>query len=195
VNRFAIATAVVAFATVARADTPKPAVEVAAKPDPIADVEGREANLEPQEPRKGLTFAGSVGGSITIGDGVGRGPALSLRLGHVATRKTIITFELSGTSALHQTTTQTKSDSNFGLFVGAQRYTSGSFWLRTAGGPTVLVKNLETDGTGGDPPIGGLGGLVGGGLDLARWGSGSKASAWRRSRATACAPSSHSAWV
>ena len=44
------------------------------------------------------------------------------------------------------------------------------FWLRGAGGLTLLTKNANADGRGGDSPIGGIGGLFGGGLDLARWG-------------------------
>jgi hypothetical protein len=172
-KRLAIAATVVAFAGVARADEaktePKPG-----KPDEIADIESREANLESKEPRKGFTFAGAVGGGIMIGGdiGVGRGPSLSFRLGHVATRKTIITFELTTTGGLHKAGSmgETLTDSNTGLLAGAQRYTSGSFWVRASGGLTVLVTNLKSDGTGGDKPIAGLGALAGGGLDLARWG-------------------------
>jgi hypothetical protein len=171
VNRFAVATFVVTIAKVADADSPPPAKQ--AKPDEIADIEGREANLESKASRKGLTFALSPGLGIMIGGdtGVGRGPAISLRLGHVATRKTIITFELTSTSALHKPamSSETLSDNNFALFAGAQRYTSASFWLRTAGGLAILVKNANANGTGGDKPILGAGGLVGGGLDLARF--------------------------
>jgi hypothetical protein len=171
VNQLAGAALIVTLAGVAHADAPatkEPA------PDEIADIEAREANLEPNEPRKGLTFAGAVGGGILLGGdiGVGRGPTLSLRLGHVATRKTIITFELTGNSALHKPDVEgpTLTDSNFALFAGAQRYTTGSLWLRAAAGVTLLVTDAMTDGTGGDKPRGGLGGLVGGGIDLARWG-------------------------
>jgi hypothetical protein len=64
----------------------------------------------------------------------------------------------------------TLTDSNFALLAGAQRYTTGSLWLRAAGGLTILVQNANTNGTGGDEPIGGIGGLVGGGVDIARWG-------------------------
>jgi hypothetical protein len=177
VNRLAIAAVVVAFAGVAQADVPAPKGEATAKPakpDEIADVESREANLESKEPRKGFTFAAAIGGDIMIGGdiGVGRGPCLSLRLGHVATRKTIITFELAFTSGLHKAATMsdTLTDSNVGLFVGAQRYTSRSFWVRAAGGLTVLSQNLKTDGSGGDAPVLGIGGLVGAGLDIARLG-------------------------
>jgi hypothetical protein len=182
VTRVAIAAVVVAFASAAHAETtassapaPKPAAASPkpASPDEIADIESREANLEPKEPRKDFTLAAAAGGDIMLGGdiGVGRGPWLSLRLGHVATRKTVITFELNATSGLHKAamTSETLTDSIVGLFAGAQRYTSGSFWVRAAGGPAILVTNIETGGSG-DKPIAGLGGLVGGGLDLARWG-------------------------
>lgn len=173
-KRAAIATLVVTFAPIAHAD---PKQEPAAKrppPDGIADIESREANLESKEPRKGLTFAGAVGGGILIGGdiGVGRGPALSLRLGHVATRKTIITFELTGSSGLHKQDVNgpTLTDSNVALFAGAQRYTSSSLWLRGAGGLTIFVEDAMPSGGGGKQAIGGIGGLVGAGVDVARWG-------------------------
>ena len=44
-----------------------------------------EANLESNAPRAGMTFSVALGAGITMGDGVGRGPALSFRIGHVAT--------------------------------------------------------------------------------------------------------------
>jgi hypothetical protein len=173
VIRTAIATAAltIAFADIARAETKRPAEP---EPDEIADIEAREANLESKEPRKGFTFAAAFGGGIMLGGdlGVGRGPAVSLRFGHVATRKTVITFELAGGGALHKPALMddTVTDNNFGFFVGAQRYTSRSVWVRAAGGLNVLVKNADVDGGGGDPPQGGIGGLVGGGFDIARWG-------------------------
>jgi hypothetical protein len=171
VSRFAIAALVVAFANVADADAPKSAPEKEPTPDEIADVESREANLESQEPRSGLTFGVAFGGSIKGGDGVATGGALSLRLGHVATRKTIITFELAGTGSQHKASLmgETLTDTNFGLFAGAQRYVKRSVWLRLAGGVTTLVKNIGSDSTG-DSAIGGIAGLGGVGADLARWG-------------------------
>src|SRR5690606_11374344 len=50
VKRAAIATLVVSIATTATADTAKQP-----PPDEIADIESREANLEPDEPRSGIT--------------------------------------------------------------------------------------------------------------------------------------------
>jgi hypothetical protein len=184
VSRLAIAAVVVAFASVAHADLPKAPKPEAPKteapnsepPDEIADVESREANLESNERRKGFTIALAIGGDIMLGGdiGVGRGPWVSLRLGHVATRKTVITFELISTNGLHKEAemdSPTLTDNNFGLFAGAQRYTSRTFWVRAAGGLSVLVTDVVfADQTGGNKPIPGVGGLVGGGLDIARLG-------------------------
>jgi hypothetical protein len=195
VNRLAIAAAVVAFASIAHADSPSPpATESAAakptpvlaaaakpvdsalakqpEPDAIADVESREANLESTDRRYGYTFAFAPGAGIMFGGGVGRGPAVSIRLGHVATRKTIITFELTGSSSYHKASMdgETLSDTNYALLIGAQRYKTGVLWGRAAAGLTTLVKNASPSGTDGESPIGGFGTLVGGGVDLARWG-------------------------
>lgn len=178
----AIATLVVTVAGTAQADTAATSVAAATQPsepaatesppDEITDVESREANLESEEPRSGLTAAIALGGGLMLGGdiGVGRGPAVSLRIGHVATRKTVITFELTSTNGLHKRATDNEilTDSNVALFFGAQRYASRSLWVRAAGGPTILVTNAMTNGTGGDKPRGGLGGLVGAGFDFAR---------------------------
>ena len=143
----------------------------ATTPDPIADEESTEANLESNAPRSGLVVSLSLGGGLLLGGdiGVGRGGAASLRLGHVATRHTVITFELSGTGALHKRGTDgpTVTDSNVGLYAGALRYTSRSTWVRGAGGLTVFTANV---GSGDQSATAGLGALVGGGLDLVRWG-------------------------
>lgn len=139
-------------------------------PDEITDVEAGEANLESNAPRSGLVVAISGGGGVTLGGdlGVGRGGALSLRMGHVATRKTIISFEITGTGALHKQSIDgpTVTDTNIGLFAGAQRYAGSSTWFRVAGGFTALTKNIGGD----ESTAGGIGALLGGGLDLARWG-------------------------
>jgi len=143
--------------------------------DQIAHVEAVEANLETKAPRKGLTFAGALGAGIMIGGdiGVGRGPSLSLRLGHVATRKTVITFELLINTALHKRAVDsvTLSDNNICLFAGAQRYTARSLWVRAAGGLSTLQPNVVAKtGMDGDPAHVGVGGLLGAGVDYVRWG-------------------------
>jgi hypothetical protein len=187
VNRFAIAALVVAFASSAHAETRvaaaaapqpdagKPEAAKEPAPDEIADIESQEANLETKAPRKGLTFAAAFGGGIVVGGdvGVGRGPTVSLRLGHVATRKTVITFELNRGDALHKASVDgsTLYDLNVALLAGAQRYTSRSLWVRAAGGPVFLTKNATSAaGTGGESPRAGVAGLIGAGFDIARWG-------------------------
>jgi hypothetical protein len=139
--------------------------------DGISDDESKEANLESQSPRKELTITVAAGGGLMFGGdlGVGRGPAFDLRLGGVATRHTVITFEFVGSGALHKKamTGEILTDSNYGLFTGAQQYVSSALWVRAAGGIVGLTKNLMTDGSGGTT-TGGVGGLAGAGLELFR---------------------------
>jgi hypothetical protein len=154
-----------AVSSAAHAETKPPA------PDANTDFEASEANLESTSPRSGLMFAFAGGFGVLIGGniGVGRGGAVSLRVGHKATRSTQITFEFSGTGALHRigTNDAPTTDSNAGLFAGAQTYLGRATWVRLAAGPTVFTANANTSMQYSKP---GFGGLVGGGLDLARWG-------------------------
>jgi len=151
---------------VAAAPDPKPP-----PPDSIADEESAEANLESNAPREGVTLSLSLGGGLLLGggNGVSRGPAFSIRLGHVATRHTVITFEASGTTAAHKRATQDAAvtDTNGSLYAGALRYASRSTWVRIAGGLAIFTGNV---GSEAQFAKGGVGGLVGGGLDLIRWG-------------------------
>jgi hypothetical protein len=148
-----------------------PAAHADGKPDPNTDLEASEANLESSLPRTGVMFGIAGGLGVLIGGdiGVGRGGALSLRLGHVATRSTEITFEISGTGALHKLGMNDSpvTDTNAGLFAGALTYFSRATWVRVAAGPTVFTANV---GGTGQHTAGGFGGLVGGGLDVARFG-------------------------
>lgn len=164
-SAFVVIAAVAGTTSVHADDRPAPAP---APPDEIADVESREANLESVAPRAGLVFAAAAGFGVLVGGdiGVGRGGAVSLRVGHVATRRTVITFELTGSGAQHKPamTSKALTDTNVGLFAGAQTYVSRSTWVRLAGGPTVFTANI-----GGDQYTrGGVGGLAGFGLDLVR---------------------------
>ncbi|MEO6772295.1 MAG: hypothetical protein ABI467_04645 [Kofleriaceae bacterium] len=141
----------------------------ASSPDPAAEQAASEANLESNAPRAGVTFSVAVGAGLTMGDGVGRGPAASLRVGHVATPSTVLTFEITGGSLLHQDLGSTKVHHNddFSLMAGALHYVNHSLWVRGAGGLTVYT----TDNT---PPElhsahAGIGGLVGVGIDFVRW--------------------------
>jgi hypothetical protein len=119
---------------------PAPAVDA---PDPAVEY-ATDANLESTENRQGLTFAGSVGGGLLVGLGIagstGRGGSFDLRLGRVATPRTVITFEVGATIVLHGTAMPNTMDSatytntDLNLLAGAQYYVSDSLWLRFAGG-------------------------------------------------------------
>jgi hypothetical protein len=154
---------------VARAEPARPAAARESEPDPAVQ-DATDANLETTESRSGLTFTASLGGGLTAGfgitDSVGRGGALSLRLGHVATRHTVITFELTGTASLHKAATMssTKANTDVNLLAGAQYYVNRSLWLRAAGGVGVYTRRDVRDVGGnrditlvGPTALGGLG--------------------------------------
>jgi hypothetical protein len=164
--RWLAALLALAATSTARADAP---------PDPAA-VEAGDANLQSTAARRGVVVAASVGGGATVGfgiqDSVGRGGALSLRLGHVATPRTVITFELQATATLHRPMTggvETNTDAN--LLVGGQYYVNPSLWLRLAGG----IGNYQgrqvavNGGRLGNVTLTGGVMLLGGGVDLARF--------------------------
>ena len=120
---------VIALASVAHADEPDPAV-----------VEAGERNLESIERRRGFTFAFAVGGGLTFGVGhdpsVGRGGAASIRVGQVATRHTVFTFELAGSALFHKVKatgmSEVHTNQASSLLAGAQYYVNGSLWVRGA---------------------------------------------------------------
>jgi hypothetical protein len=171
---------VVAAAGVAHAEALQAPVRPAA-PDP-AVVEASDANLESTANRRGLTFAATLGGGLMIGlgikDSVGRGGSLSLRLGHVATPRTLITFELGITAALHrpsvtagQMTSGIKPNTDANLLAGAQYYVNPSLWLRGAGGVGVYQgRDVAVSSVAvGDVTLVGPALLAGAGLELARF--------------------------
>lgn len=140
-----------------------------ADPRDRAEEAAGEANLESNAARSGITFSVSLGAGITMGDGAGRGPAASFRLGHVATSTTVLTIELTGGSLLHQRAGSSALLHNdlFGLMAGGLHYVSGSLWLRASGG--VVAYTIDPgDATAGTAHAG-VGGLGGIGVDLARW--------------------------
>jgi hypothetical protein len=121
-----------------------PAAARDAAPDPAVQEAG-DANLEATEHRQGVTFAIALGGGFMAGFGidnsVGRGGHVSLRLGHVASRRTVVTLEVGGTGVLHRSGTAdgTYTNGDTELLVGAQFYVNPSLWLRFAGGPGIYV--------------------------------------------------------
>jgi hypothetical protein len=164
---------VVAHTTVAHADATTPSAD--ATPDPAVQ-DAADANLETNDSRSGLTFAVQLGGGLTVGfginDSVGRGGSLSLRLGHVATRRTVITFELTGTASLHKAATMnpTKADTDVNLMTGAQYYVNRSLWLRAAGGVGVYTRRDANDASGAkDITLVGPAALGGVGVEILRF--------------------------
>ena len=146
-----------------------PAPPAPSPPDPAAQHAADEANLVSNAPRSGVTAALAIVGNTIIGKEVGRGAGLSVRLGHVATPRTIITFEISGGSLLHTPdggkTTLVNTNANF--LAGAQYYVAPSFWLRFSGG---LATYAVDDGPLGQSTHLGGAACVGFGLDFARLG-------------------------
>lgn len=175
--------AVVAALVVPGAVRAEPGAGAAAAPAPSgppdqAAVEAGDANLEPTGNHRGLTFALAVGGGLIVGvgieDSVGRGGAVSLRLGHGATPNTVITFESSVTAALHRPTGGSiETNTNTNLLAGAQYYVGESLWLRAAGGvgiyqgrQVVLANQML-----GNQTLVGPSALVSLGIDLVRFKS------------------------
>jgi hypothetical protein len=157
----ALAIVVAASAGIASADDPKP--------DRGAEEKATEANLESIAPREGVTISAALGGATFFGLGtqnaVGRGGQGSLRLGHVATPRTIITFELTFMNMLHEENKQVFTNTEASLLAGAQRYTSQSLWLRGAAGASAFVR---TGLPGSNSTLIGPSALFAIGLDLLR---------------------------
>lgn len=144
---------VLALSTVAGVAHAEPARDA---PDPTVEEAG-DANLEPTENRQGLTFTVAPGGGLLVGfgidDSVGRGGSLSLRLGQVAGRRMVATFEISVTAVLHKatTTSSTEPNTNTSFAGGAQYYVNPSMWLRLSGGLGVYQRRNVS--VGGNPML------------------------------------------
>jgi hypothetical protein len=152
------------------------ATAFADEPDSRAVQAGDESNMVSNAPRSGLTLSLSLGGGLVLGGnagnvgdtGVGRGPSASFRIGHVATRDTVITFELTGGSRLHESNISGSPlyhDDDYNLMAGALLYVAPSLWVRGAGGLAVITFDDST----GSKPHAGISGLSGLGLDFVRW--------------------------
>lgn len=115
------AAALLLFATAAHAGD---------RPDPAAERAGF-ANLESTEHRRGVTFGGALGPSVTIGGGTGTGGNLALRVGHVATPKTVFVFTLGGSAQLHRGGEMGKLIANNLTYAlaGGQYWAAPSLWL------------------------------------------------------------------
>lgn len=145
----------------------------------LADDEPSEANLESLAKRRGFTFGASLGPSVTIGKttGTGTGGTLSLRLGQVATPRTVISFELNGSGQLRRVVTgedammkaitELRTNSIASFLAGAQYWIGPSIWIRISGGFGVTTCEKCKDGK--DTRRGTLAGGGGLGVDIVRW--------------------------
>ncbi|MBA3453744.1 MAG: hypothetical protein H0T42_11685 [Deltaproteobacteria bacterium] len=141
--------------------------------DPEATRAG-EANLESLARRRGFTFGASLGPSVTIGKstGTGTGATLSLRLGQVATPRTVISFELNGSAqlrriALNETESELRTNSVASFLAGAQFWFAPSMWIRISGGFGLTTCQKCKDDM--DTRRGTLAGGGGLGIDIVRW--------------------------
>lgn len=175
IRRLAVVASLVAGGTsgVARADSGPPGADA---PDPAVEY-AADANLESTASRQGMTLAVSGGAGLLVGLGIegptGRGGSVDVRLGHVATPRTVITFEAGLAVVLHGTmSSPIYTNANLNLLAGAQHYLSESLWLRFAGGVGVYQashvqaedKNVTIDVHQVGPAA--LGGI---GIDVARF--------------------------
>ena len=165
----AIALVAIAALRIAHAD-PAPAKEP--PPDPAAE-RAANANLESVEHRRGIVFGGAVGASVTIGGGTGTGGDLALKIGHVATPKTVITFMFGGSAQLHKNLMKDLvANATTYALAGAQYWVGPSLWVSLGvGGGNYHCKECQNDAGQIVPLVkrAGVAGGVGAGLDLARW--------------------------
>jgi hypothetical protein len=108
------------------------------KPDPAA-LEAGDANLESTALRQGIVVTLGIGGGLSIGLGMdnatGRGGAGTLRIAHVANRRTMVAIELVG-SALFFTVKEStlyRTDAA-NVLLSAQYYVNPALWLRAGAG-------------------------------------------------------------
>jgi hypothetical protein len=109
------------------------------KPDPAA-LEAGDANLESIALRKGIVVTLGIGGGLTVGLGMdnatGQGGAGTLRIAHVANRRTMVAIELVGSALffkLKENASLYRTDAaNF--LLSAQYYVNPALWLRAGAG-------------------------------------------------------------
>lgn len=150
----------------AYADDPPPP-----RPDPAAE-RVVEANLESIEHRRGIVFGAALGASVTIGGGTGTGGLLNLHLGHVATPRTVITFELNGSAQFHQNPAMELVANNITtVLAGFQYWVGPSLWFRGGLGAGTYHCNQCLNSVGQRPSTKAAGpaGGVSVGVDLVRF--------------------------
>ena len=147
------------------------AAQAEPKPDPAA-ARAADANLESIEHRRGIVFGAAIGPAVTIGGGTGTGGDLALKLGHVATPKTVLMMTLGGSAQFHRDLNMNLVANNLTYaLVGAQYWAGPSLWLAlNVGGGTYHCNQCVDDASvPRNTKRAGPGGGVGAGVDLVRF--------------------------
>jgi hypothetical protein len=117
-----------------------------ARADDPAAVEAADANLESVEARRGMVFTLGVGGGFTFGlgleDSTGQGGAGVLRVGRVASRRSVVGFELTGVANLSSVNIGPEDEpvkvryrrDSTALLAFGQYYFGPVLWLRAGAG-------------------------------------------------------------
>lgn len=143
-------------------------------PDAAAVAQAEESNLEAEGPRVGWVFGASVGPWQQLGsvDNASRTAGLVLRVGKVATPKTVILLEAMGL-VFPQGTGDSYVASSQALSVIALTYVAPTVWVRGGTGFAFLgraIRDQSKVDTFYDLHVtSGLGALIGAGIDVVHW--------------------------
>jgi hypothetical protein len=145
------------------------------KPDRAVAAAG-DANLESDSRRKGIILQAGIGGGLMLGIGVdgvtGNGPSGSFRIGHVATRNSLVTLELSTVTLRHAVNATMDSDQyidqDTSIMLGGQFYINPALWLRVAAG-IGGYRGKHVGENALDVSLTGPAGAVGAGVEVIRF--------------------------
>lgn len=143
-------------------------------PDAAALAQASEANLEADGPRVGWVLGASVGPWQQLGsvDNASRTAGLVLRLGKVATPRTVILLEAMGL-VFPQGTGDSYVASSQALSAVALTYVAPTVWVRGGAGVALLgraVQDKSKVDTFYDLHVStGLGAVLGAGIDVVHW--------------------------
>lgn len=163
----AIALGTIAVSGAARADDTRP------DPEPAAE-RAANANLESVEHRRGVVFSAALGPSLTFHGSTGAGGTVALKVGHVATPRSVFTFMLGGSGQPHRVGTDGNLVANNVTYAlaGAQYWLSGSVWVSLGVGVGAFHCNQCIDKTTMipmDTKHAGVASGAGAGVDLVRF--------------------------
>ncbi|MEZ4363490.1 MAG: hypothetical protein R3B48_25165 [Kofleriaceae bacterium] len=152
-------------------------------PDPAARELAEEANLVSDGPRSGWAFGVGAFGMQHVAtlDDSARGGGLALRVGNAATPTTTIWLEVlggaftGGNSCAPENMSlrcRSRIESSNSLTVTAQTYLGSTMWLRAGGGFASYTQVVTADSLDREESRlarGGLGAVMGLGVDVVRW--------------------------